>query len=74
MRSAPAEFLRLDREHLRDTPCVAFRAGERRAQERAGAFDRRFDADDNVIEYAELIARADTRVAYRYEYRPADAR
>lgn len=30
---------------------------------------RRFDADDSVVEYAELIARADTRVIYRYEYR-----
>ncbi len=34
---------------------------------------RRFDADDAVIEYAELITRADTRVSYRYEYRPPDA-
>ena len=34
---------------------------------------RRFAADDTVIEYAELIARADTRVTYRYEYRPAGA-
>jgi DNA-binding GntR family transcriptional regulator len=33
---------------------------------------RRFAADDTVIEYAELLARADTRVAYRYEYRPPD--
>ena len=31
---------------------------------------RRFDAGDAVIEYAELIARADARVAYRYEYLP----
>jgi DNA-binding GntR family transcriptional regulator len=29
---------------------------------------RRFDADDKVIEYAELIARADTRLTYRYDY------
>jgi GntR family transcriptional regulator len=29
---------------------------------------RRFDAQDQVIEYAELIARADTRVVYRYDY------
>jgi len=34
---------------------------------------RRFAADDTVIEYAELIARADTRVTYRYEYRPPGA-
>ncbi|MGH3402781.1 MAG: UTRA domain-containing protein, partial [Streptosporangiaceae bacterium] len=31
---------------------------------------RRMDAADTVIEYAELIARADTRVAYRYEFLP----
>jgi DNA-binding GntR family transcriptional regulator len=30
---------------------------------------RRFDASDTVLEYAELVARADTRVTYRYEYR-----
>jgi DNA-binding GntR family transcriptional regulator len=30
---------------------------------------RRFDASGAVIEYAELTARADTRVAYRYEYK-----
>jgi DNA-binding GntR family transcriptional regulator len=34
---------------------------------------RRFATDDTIIEYAELVARADTRVTYRYEYRPADA-
>jgi GntR family transcriptional regulator len=34
---------------------------------------RRFAADDTVIEYAELIARADTRVIYRYDYRPVNA-
>jgi DNA-binding GntR family transcriptional regulator len=34
------------------------------------ARSRRFGADDQVIEYAELIARADTRVEYRYEYLP----
>ncbi len=31
---------------------------------------RRFAADDTVLEYAELLARADTRVQYRYDYRP----
>ncbi|MGH3398052.1 MAG: GntR family transcriptional regulator [Streptosporangiaceae bacterium] len=31
---------------------------------------RRMDAEDAVIEYAELVARADTRVAYRYEFLP----
>ena len=34
------------------------------------ARSRRFDDSDQVIEYAELIARADTRVEYRYEYLP----
>jgi DNA-binding GntR family transcriptional regulator len=34
------------------------------------AASRRFDAADTVIEYAELVARADTRVEYRYEYLP----
>jgi DNA-binding GntR family transcriptional regulator len=32
---------------------------------------RRFAADDSVIEYSELIARADTRIVYRYLYGPA---
>src|ERR1022692_1792967 len=35
------------------------------------AHSRRFDHADTVIEYAELIARADTRILYRYEYLPA---
>src|SRR5260221_620481 len=35
---------------------------------------RRFDAEDAVLEYAELIARADTRVTYRYEYRQPGAK
>jgi DNA-binding GntR family transcriptional regulator len=30
---------------------------------------RRFDAGDAVLEYSELVARADTRVEYRYTYR-----
>jgi len=34
------------------------------------ARSRRFDDADVVIEYAELIARADTRVEYRYEFKP----
>jgi DNA-binding GntR family transcriptional regulator len=34
---------------------------------------RRMDASDMVIEYAELVARADTRVAYRYEFLPERA-
>ena len=39
-----------------------------------GARSVRFAADDTAIEYAELISRADTRVTYRYEYLPANAR
>ncbi len=35
------------------------------------AHSRRYDTSDQVIEYAELIARADTRVEYRYSYQPA---
>jgi DNA-binding GntR family transcriptional regulator len=35
------------------------------------AHSRRFDTTDTVIEYAELVARADTRIEYRYEYLPA---
>ena len=34
------------------------------------AHTRTFDNDDRVIEYAELVSRADTRVEYRYEYKP----
>ena len=33
------------------------------------AASRKFDSSDRAIEYAELIARADTRVEYRYEYK-----
>jgi hypothetical protein len=35
---------------------------------------RRFAVGDAVIEYAELIARADTRVVYRYDYAPPGTR
>jgi DNA-binding GntR family transcriptional regulator len=34
---------------------------------------RRFAADDTALEYAELIARADTRVQYRYDYQSSAA-
>ena len=30
---------------------------------------RRFDAEDVVLEYSELVARTDTRVEYRYTFR-----
>ncbi len=33
---------------------------------------RRFDANDSVIEYAELTARAAARVAYRHQYTEND--
>jgi len=33
---------------------------------------RRFAADDTVLDYSELIARADTRVEYRYDYPPPE--
>jgi DNA-binding GntR family transcriptional regulator len=35
------------------------------------AHSRRYDDADIVIEYAELVARADTRVEYRYDYQQA---
>ncbi len=34
------------------------------------AVSRKYDSADRVIEYAELVSRADTRVEYRYEYKP----
>lgn len=34
---------------------------------------RRYDAGDSVIEYAELTARADARVAYRYQFTGDDS-
>jgi DNA-binding GntR family transcriptional regulator len=36
------------------------------------AHSRQFDAGDQVLEYAELVARADIRVEYRYEYLRTD--
>ncbi len=35
---------------------------------------RRFAADDAILEYAELVARADTRVVYRYDFAPPGQR
>jgi GntR family transcriptional regulator len=34
---------------------------------------RRFDDSDSVIEYAELVARGDAQVIYRYQYSPVGA-
>jgi DNA-binding GntR family transcriptional regulator len=44
--------------------------GIKRGSPVAVVHSRRFDADGAVIEYAELIARADTRIIYRYDYGP----
>jgi GntR family transcriptional regulator len=35
---------------------------------------RRFAADDSVLEYAELVARADAHILYRYDYVTPDTR
>ena len=55
------------------TSAEARQFGIKRGSPVAVAHSRRFDASDTVIEYAELIARADTRIAYRYHYSPAGA-
>jgi GntR family transcriptional regulator len=52
------------------TSAEAREFGIKRGSPVAIVHSRRFATDDTVIEYAELIARADTRVIYRYEYRP----
>jgi DNA-binding GntR family transcriptional regulator len=52
------------------TSAEAREFGIKRGSPVAIVHSRRFATDDTVIEYAELIARADTRVTYRYEYRP----
>jgi GntR family transcriptional regulator len=53
------------------TSAEAREFGTKRGSPVLVANSRRFDASDQVIEYAELIARADTRVEYRYTYQPA---
>ena len=50
------------------TSAEAREFGIKRGSPVAVVHSRRFDADGNVIEYAELIARADTRILYRYDY------
>jgi GntR family transcriptional regulator len=42
--------------------------GIKRGSPVAVVHSRRFGGDGTVIEYAELIARADTRILYRYDY------
>jgi DNA-binding GntR family transcriptional regulator len=50
------------------TSAEAREFGIKRGSPVAVVHSRRFDADGTVIEYAELIARADTRILYRYDY------
>jgi DNA-binding GntR family transcriptional regulator len=50
------------------TSAEAREFGIKRGSPVAVVHARRFDADGTVIEYAELIARADTRIIYRYDY------
>jgi DNA-binding GntR family transcriptional regulator len=53
------------------TSAEAREFGIKRGSPVAVVHSRRFAADDTVIEYAELLARADTRIVYRYGYRPS---
>jgi DNA-binding GntR family transcriptional regulator len=55
------------------TSAEAREFGIKRGHPVAVVHSRRFGADGAVIEYAELIARGDARVVYRYDYTPADA-
>jgi hypothetical protein len=48
-------------------------AGPTATRRRSRCRARRYDADGRVLEYSELITRADTRVQYRYAYQPAAA-
>jgi DNA-binding GntR family transcriptional regulator len=50
------------------TSAEAREFGIKRGSPVAVVHSRRFDADGTVVEYAELIARADTRILYRYDY------
>src|SRR5215469_709208 len=50
------------------TSAEAREFGIKRGSPVAVVHSRRFDADGTVIEYSELIARADTRIIYRYDY------
>jgi DNA-binding GntR family transcriptional regulator len=54
------------------TSAEAREFGIKRGHPVAVVHARRFAADAAVIEYAELIARGDARVVYRYAYAPAD--
>jgi DNA-binding GntR family transcriptional regulator len=50
------------------TSAEAREFGTKRGSPVVVVYSRRMDATDAVMEYAELIARADTRVVYRYEF------
>lgn len=50
------------------TSAEAREFGIKRGSPVAVVHSRRFGADGTVIEYSELIARADTRIIYRYDY------
>jgi DNA-binding GntR family transcriptional regulator len=50
------------------TSAEAREFGIKRGSPVAVVHSRRFGGDGAVIEYAELIARADTRIIYRYDY------
>jgi DNA-binding GntR family transcriptional regulator len=50
------------------TSAEAREFGIKRGSPVAVVHSRRFGADGTVTEYAELIARADTRIIYRYDY------
>jgi DNA-binding GntR family transcriptional regulator len=50
------------------TSAEAREFGIKRGSPVAVVHSRRFDVEGNVIEYSELIARADTRIIYRYRY------
>jgi GntR family transcriptional regulator len=50
------------------TSAEAREFGIKRGSPVAVVQSRRFGADGAVIEYAELVARADTRIIYRYDY------
>jgi DNA-binding GntR family transcriptional regulator len=50
------------------TSAEAREFGIKRGSPVAVVHSRRFGADGAVIEYAELVARADTRIIYRYDY------
>ena len=55
------------------TSAEAREFGTKRGSPVVVVHSRRFAPDDTVLEYSELIARADTRIQYRYGFQPSDA-